>query len=104
MSSTTLPGARDQDREQTFASLTFRHIGRVDRLALGVLVVATIAFFWPMIRPFGQRMYVVAGDFSNQFYPFRWFAGQEWWSRRVPLWNPWVYGGHPFQADVQTAV
>jgi hypothetical protein len=49
-------------------------------------------------------MFVVSGDFSNQFFPFRFFAGQEWWSRRVPLWNPYVYGGHPFLADVQTAV
>jgi uncharacterized membrane protein len=68
------------------------------------IAAATLAFFWPMIRPFGQRMYVVAGDFSNQFYPLRVFEGQEWWSRRIPLWNPYVYGGHPFQADVQTAV
>src|SRR2546421_1416346 len=68
-----------------------------DARALVALLLATAAFFWPMIRPFGSRLSVVAGDFSNQFFPFRAFAGEGWWSRRIPLSNPYVLGGHPFQ-------
>jgi hypothetical protein len=77
---------------------------RGDLLAVLALVAATVAFFWPMIRPFGSRMYVVDGDFSRQFFPYRAFAAQEWRSERIPLWNPDMFAGHPFQADPQTGV
>lgn len=64
-----------------------------------------LLYFWPMISPlpFGQ-MFVVEGDFTRQFYPFHQFAAQEWWRGRIPLWNPYILGGHPFQADPQSAV
>lgn len=74
-------------------------------LAAGLaLLVAVLAFFWPMLRPGNGRLYLQEGDFSRQFFPFRWFAAHEWWAHRIPLWNPDVFAGHPFQADVQTAV
>ncbi|MGQ9677121.1 MAG: YfhO family protein, partial [Chloroflexota bacterium] len=64
-----------------------------------------LVYFWPMISPlpFGQ-MFIVEGDFTNQFYPFHHFAAREWWRGRIPLWNPYILGGHPFQADPQSAV
>jgi hypothetical protein len=77
---------------------------RGDLAAQLALLLATLAFFWKMIRPFGSRWYMAEGDFSRQFYPFRFFEAQEWWHLRIPLWNPDLFAGHPFQADVQTAV
>src|SRR5579883_2963079 len=77
---------------------------RGDALAILAIGFLTIAFFWPMIRPWPPRLYMMEGDFSRQFYPFRFFEGREWWSGRIPLWNPDMFAGHPFQADVQTAV
>jgi hypothetical protein len=82
----------------------WRPLARTEWPAYLALVLATLAFFWPMIRPLGARQYIVEGDFSRQFYPFRAFEAREWWSGRIPLWNPDMFGGHPFQADVQTAV
>mgnify|MGYP000106112797 CR=1 FL=1 len=64
----------------------------------------TAAFFWPLFAPPPWRQYMAAGDFINQFYPFRAFAAAEWWARRPPLWNPYIFAGHPFAADIQTAV
>ncbi len=104
MSTASLTDERDPSRPKLESRVGSLWVGWGDARALLVLLAASVAFFWSMIRPFGQRSYVVAGDFSNQFYPFRAFAGEEWWSRRIPLWNPYVYGGHPFQADIQTAV
>ncbi len=77
---------------------------RGDFAAHIALLVATLTFFWKMIRPFGGRWYMAEGDFSRQFYPFRVFEAREWWHLRIPLWNPDMFAGHPFQADVQTAV
>ncbi|HUX86185.1 MAG TPA: YfhO family protein, partial [Chloroflexota bacterium] len=79
----------------------------VDTRDLGagaVLFLTILAFFWPMIRPWPPRWYIVAGDFSEQFFPFRAFEAKEWWAKRIPLWNPDMFAGHPFQADIQTAV
>src|ERR1035437_9258372 len=80
-----------------------RHL-RADLLAVLALVLATLAFFWPMLRRGPARQYVVDGDFSRQFFPFRAFEAREWWAGRIPLWNPDMFAGHPFQADIQTGV
>ena len=44
------------------------------------------------------------GDFTHHFLPFSMFQQQEMFCRRLPVWNPYTYGGHPFLADVQAAV
>ncbi len=47
-------------------------------------------------------MQIVAGDFTEQYFPLRAFAAQEWVNGRVPLWNPHLYGGQPALADIQS--
>lgn len=44
------------------------------------------------------------GDFTHHFLPFSLFQQQEMLAGRLPVWNPYTYGGHPFLADVQAAV
>ncbi len=44
------------------------------------------------------------GDFTHHFLPFSLFLQDEVLAGRLPLWNPYTYGGHPFLADVQAAV
>lgn len=44
------------------------------------------------------------GDFTHHFLPFSLFLQNEVLAGRLPLWNPFTYGGHPFLADVQAAV
>lgn len=72
--------------------------------ATAALAVLTIVFFWPMIHPGRPRLFIVRGDFSQQFFPYRWFAAHEWHAGRIPLWNPYIFAGHPFLADIQSAV
>ena len=41
-------------------------------------------------------------DFLYYFYPVRNFATVSFANGEIPLWNPYTFGGMPFQADIQT--
>lgn len=76
-----------------------------DWLALAALWLAGAAFFAPFFHPDPTtRWYIKPGDFTEQFYPFRAFGAAEWAAGRLPLWNPYVFGGHPYLADPLSAV
>lgn len=77
---------------------------RGDVLVILGLLIIILAYFTPLFAPGTFHRYIVEGDFSHQFFPFRAFAAREWWQGRIPLWNPDMFAGHPFEADVQTAV
>jgi hypothetical protein len=67
--------------------------------------VMILAFNWPVISPFESgREHIVKGDFVYEYFPFHHFGVQEWWSKRIPLWDPYVLGGFPYQADPQSAL
>ncbi|TAK21014.1 MAG: hypothetical protein EPO26_16120 [Chloroflexota bacterium] len=84
-------------------------LGRLPRVVrdggtfVGFLGLAMV-YFWRLfaIDP-GDRRWIQRGDFTDQFYPWARFAADELGAGRLPLWNPYVLGGHPFQADPQTA-
>ena len=64
-----------------------------------------LAFFWPLITPdLAQRRYFVPGDFWLQDLPFHTFAAHQLAAGKPALWDPYMFSGHPFQADIQTAV
>ncbi|MBX2996997.1 MAG: hypothetical protein KF893_00695 [Caldilineaceae bacterium] len=45
------------------------------------------------------------GDFTHHFLHFSLFQQNEWLAGRfLPVWNPYTYSGHPFLADVQSAL
>ena len=74
-----------------------------DLLAIGTLLLATIAFFWPLM--FTESWIPKGGgDLASFLYPTYAFGAR--WIRRgiVPLWNPHLYLGMPFLADNQSAV
>ena len=68
-----------------------------------VLALLPLLFFWRLITPFpADQMQIAAGDFTEQYFPLRAFAAQEWVNGRIPLWNPYLYGGQPALADIQS--
>ncbi len=72
---------------------------------MGFLAVLTLVFFWPIITPDSTvRRSFVAGDFTDQFFPFHTFAANELAAGRLAQWDPFMYSGYPFQADIQSAV
>ena len=66
-----------------------------------VFVALGILFYAPVLS--GVRTFP-DGDFTHHFLPFSLFQQQEMLAGRLPVWNPYTYGGHPFLADVQAAV
>ena len=80
----------------------------LDRRDLGVLVLlllASLLFHWALITPdLARRKSYVEGDFYNQFHAFASYEHDRLWAGEIPLWNPYTYAGHPFLADVQSAL
>ncbi len=67
-----------------------------------VYLLLSALFYAPILL--GLRTFP-DGDFTHHFLPFSLFQQSEWLAGRwLPVWNPYTYGGHPFLADVQTAL
>ncbi len=84
--------------------------GWLKRLGPDLGVVALLAFlcilfFWRIITPnLADRGSFPAGDFVHQFYAFGLYEARQLLSGHLPLWNPYTFSGHPFLADVQSAI
>ncbi|MCB9121324.1 MAG: hypothetical protein H6640_16485 [Caldilineaceae bacterium] len=74
--------------------------GRAWVVVAGLIGLAAI-FYAPIVL--GLRTFP-DGDFTHHFLPFSLFLQDEVLAGRLPVWNPFTYGGHPFLADVQAAV
>jgi hypothetical protein len=76
-----------------------------DLLAILLLVVLWLLFFWRLFTPFQEdQASLEKGDFSGQFVAFGAYQYQRLAAGEVPLWNPYNNGGLPFLADTQAAV
>jgi hypothetical protein len=75
-----------------------------DLIVVAILLFLCVLFFWRVLTPDSlDRRWFASGDFTDQFYAFRYFMAEELWSGRLPLWNPFTYSGSPFLADIQSA-
>jgi hypothetical protein len=74
-------------------------------LAAAAFLALAFALTWRLFTPNpADRRWVQPGDFSDQFYPWTRYLAEELLAGRLPLWNPYVFAGHPFHADPQTAI
>jgi hypothetical protein len=75
-----------------------------DVALLAGLAALPFLFFWRIISlNVADRATFARGDFLGQYYPLRLFVAEQIGRGRLPLWNPYLYGGQPALADIQSA-
>lgn len=78
---------------------------RIDVALLLLLAALTALFFWRILTPNPlDRAQFPPGDFTDQFYAFRLYEARAFAEGRIPLWSENFNSGHPFLADIQSAV
>lgn len=76
-----------------------------DLAALAFIAALVLLFFWRIITPrLEDRAVFPPGDFTDQFWTFRMYAARAFAQGRLPLWSENFNSGHPFLADVQSAI
>ena len=74
---------------------------RKDLIAILGLLVLILAFFWKILL---TNRILVGLDVFTYFYPYREYAAYVWRQGHLPLWNPYLFMGAPFLANIQSAV
>ena len=74
-----------------------------DSLALIMLLLLTLIFFWPVTLHLGW-IPSGGGDLVSLLWPNYSYAAQSLQAGRIPLWNPTLRAGAPFAADNQTSL
>ena len=74
---------------------------RLFKLVPFAVLLLAFGFFFREIL-FGRNF--LWEDILYQYYPFTWYLLENLHSFHIPLWNPFMFAGMPFAADVQTQV
>ena len=77
---------------------------RPDAIALSVLFLATLLFFWPLVLGGDWHIPKGGGDLESFLWPTYRYAAQTLRAGELPLWNPYLYSGAPFAADNQSGL
>ena len=77
----------------------YRDIG-----AVLILLGLVAGFFWEPLFNSGYSMPNGGGDLVSFFYPIHVFASNSLWNGEFPFWDPNLFSGMPFAADIQSGV
>lgn len=75
-----------------------------DVAAVALLLALVIGFFWHTLFDKSVTMPNGGGDLVSFFYPNHVFASESLRRGEFPLWNPTLFGGMPFAADIQSGL
>ena len=67
-------------------------------------LLASVAFFWQFWLLPGVAMPRGGGDLVSFLYPAYRFAADELQAGRIPFWDPHLFAGAPFAADLQSGL
>lgn len=76
---------------------------KADGLAIVLLAILDALLFWPVVFA-GQFVPRGGGDLVSFIYPRYAFVAQSVHNRILPLWDPYLYGGQPYLADIQSGL
>ncbi len=68
------------------------------------LALITVGFFWQILLTADTWMPAGGGDMAPFLYPTYRFAAEQVRQGTLPLWNPHLYSGAPFAADIQSGL
>jgi hypothetical protein len=71
---------------------------------VAILLLASVGYFWRILFTPDAWKPAGGGDLVSFLFPTYRFAAASLASGRLPLWNPHLYGGAPFLADMQTGL
>lgn len=71
-----------------------------DKLFLGFATLAGLALFYPLLL--GETFFL--RDLTYLFHPWKQFVSENLQREEFPLWNPYLYGGMPAMANLQSGV
>lgn len=95
----------DEDRPRYLAQDESPLVRRLRDLgALSLLALATAGFFWRVLTSADVFFPAGGGDLASFLYPMYVFISRSLHEGVLPLWNPYLYGGAPFAADIQTGL
>ncbi|MGD8792531.1 MAG: YfhO family protein [Anaerolineae bacterium] len=69
-----------------------------------LLLLAGLGFFWRVLLLPDTWKPAGGGDLVSFLFPTYRYAAARLWQGDVPLWNPHLYGGVPFLADMQSGI
>ena len=75
-----------------------------DVLAAALLALLAMLFFWRPIFDGNAWIPAGGGDMASMIYPNYHFVSESLKRGELPLWNPYLFCGGPFFADIQTGV
>ncbi len=78
-----------------------RSRSKINLLGIGILLLITAAFFYPML--FDGKV-IFYRDYNLITYPIRYFLGQSFNQWAIPFWVPYANGGMPFMATFHPGV
>jgi len=78
-----------------------KRLSSPDVIAVVLLGALTCLFFWKITF---TNLILTGLDVFTYFYPYRAYSAQALLAGRIPLWNPYLFGGVPFLANMQAAV
>jgi Bacterial membrane protein YfhO len=81
-----------------------RRLWTQDLGAIAVLLLATLGYFWRILFTPDAWKPAGGGDLVSFLFPTYRFAAASLSSGDLPLWNPHLYSGAPFLADMQTGL
>jgi hypothetical protein len=83
---------------------TNRHPAVRELIPAAVLLLATLGFFWRILFTGDAWKPAGGGDLVSFLFPTYRFAAASLRGGTLPLWNPHLYSGAPFLADMQTGL
>src|SRR5881275_1588069 len=86
-----------QSKQKLLPAVTIPAISPL--IVLGILLGLVFIFYYPIL--FGGKF--LWEDFVEQEFPFRNFATSSLAAGHIPQWDPYVFSGMPFIADIQAA-